>query len=175
MYATIAPTMSPRWIESPPLLLGLALASCVAEPVDPPAQLETSPRSSTPKFMTATQGPADEVIRAALQNATQEGQRLVVYTGASWCEPCMDFHHAVERGELDDALSGIRLIEFDSDRDGARLRDAGYGGRYIPRFVLPNEDGRGSDRRIEGGIKGPGAVANIMQRLGPLLSQSKAR
>ena len=125
----------------------------------------------TPEFVEAGEGDVDIVVRQSLQTAEQQQRRLVVYVGATWCEPCQAFHDAVERGELDDALTGVRLLEFDSDRDGARLRDAGYGGRYIPRFVLPNADGRAGEQRMEGGIKGEGAVANIMERLGPLLAR----
>lgn len=129
-----------------------------------------SPQQTRPEFVVAGEGNADAVVRDALHAAQQQQRRLVVYVGATWCEPCQAFHEAVERGELDDALTGVRLLEFDSDRDGERLRSAGYGGRYIPRFVLPQPDGRGGDRRMEGGIKGEGAVANIMERLGPLLA-----
>lgn len=134
-----------------------------------PASPVSTP-SRGPEFVAAGEGDADAVVRDALQTAQQEQRRLVVYVGATWCEPCQAFHEAVERGELDGALAGVRLLEFDSDRDGERLRSAGYGGRYIPRFVLPQADGRGGGQRMEGGIKGAGAVANIMERLGPLLA-----
>lgn len=111
------------------------------------------------------------MVREALSAAAADERRVVVYVGATWCEPCQAFHHAVERGELDDALVGVRFVEFDSDHDGARLQAAGYGGRLIPRFVLPDARGRGSEDRIEGGIKGEGAVGHIMRRLGPLLAR----
>lgn len=137
---------------------------------DPPASPAVTP-SSKPEFVSASEGDAAVVVRDALHIAQQQQRRLVVYVGATWCEPCQAFHDAVERGELDDALAGVRLLEFDSDHDGDRLRSAGYGGRYIPRFVLPQPDGHGSERRMEGGIKGEGAVANIMERLGPLLAR----
>lgn len=136
------------------------------------APASPAPTPAKPEFVSAGEGDAAVVVRDALHVAEQQQRRLVVYVGATWCEPCQAFHDAVERGELDDALTGIRLLEFDSDHDGDRLRSAGYGGRYIPRFVLPQPDGRGSDRRMEGGIKGEGAVANIMERLGPLLARS---
>lgn len=126
-----------------------------------------------PEFIAASEGDVDAAVRDALAAATAQQLRLVVYVGAVWCEPCQDFHHAVERGELDQALAGVRFLEFDSDRDGARLQAAGYGGRYIPRFVLPQADGRGSAQRMEGGIKGEGAVANLMERLQPLLARGR--
>ncbi|MEM7158828.1 MAG: thioredoxin [Myxococcota bacterium] len=172
-----------------PLLLSLVLVSigtgCPNEPHasagTPAAKTSAKPGAPTPpapkaeapdkgpQFVAAGEGAVDEVVRHASAKAKTDERQLVVYVGASWCEPCMDFHHAVERGELDEALAGVRFVEFDSDRDGARLRDAGYGGRLIPRFVVPGPDGRSSERRIEGGIKGEGSVAHIMGRLGPLL------
>ncbi len=123
-----------------------------------------------PEFTAATTGAVDQLVRQARTTAQAEQRRLMVYVGATWCEPCEAFHQAVERGELDQALPGVRFLEFDSDRDGARLTAAGYDGRLIPRFVLPDADGRGTARRVEGGIKGDGAVAHIMQRLTPLLA-----
>lgn len=155
------------------LALAVALAAgfvggsaCTAEAPPPRA----AAKASGPGFVPAGPGEADAVVREALAAATAEQRRLVVYVGATWCEPCQAFHHAVERGELDQALVGVRFLEFDSDHDGRRLEAAGYGGRLIPRFVVPQADGRGSEARIEGGIKGDGAVAHIMGRLGPLLA-----
>ena len=136
-----------------------------------PAHSAPAP-SPKPAFIEAGEGDADAVVRDAMHAAQQQERRLVVYVGATWCEPCQAFHDAVERGELDDALTGVRFLEFDSDRDGDRLGTAGYSGRYIPRFVIPRADGQASDQRMEGGIKGAGAVANIMERLGPLLAGS---
>jgi thiol-disulfide isomerase/thioredoxin len=133
-----------------------------------PATVSTA---TPPDFVKAGEGQTPKVVRDALRMARQQGRQLVVYVGATWCEPCQAFHHAVERGELDGALDGVRFVEFDADLDKTRLLAAGYQGRYIPRFVLPGEDGRGTDRRSEGGIKGEGAVANIMERLLPLLAR----
>lgn len=95
--------------------------------------------------------------------------RVVVYVGASWCEPCQRFHHALEAGELDDVLLGVRFIEYDSDTAKPALEAAGYRSRLIPLFALPAEDGRASGRQQEGSIKGEGAVANIVPRLRALM------
>lgn len=155
-------------------LLGGAWACSVEAPAGgtPARTAEQGPAVPRPRpqFVPAGAGDVEAVVREALAAATAEQRRLVVYVGASWCEPCEAFHAAVERGELDEALAGVRFLDFDSDRDGARLSAAGYGGRLIPRFVVPEPDGRGSDRRMEGGIKGSGAVQHIMGRLGPLLA-----
>jgi len=165
------------------LVRGLGVLTLLSGPlacsVDAPAgdqprsgAAQTAPAAKArPEMVPApADGDVDAVVRQALTAATAEERRLVVYVGASWCEPCEAFHQAVERGELDAALAGVRFLEFDSDRDGARLSAAGYGGRLIPRFVVPGADGRGSEQRIEGGIKGNGAVAHIMGRLEPLLA-----
>lgn len=161
------------------VMLALALgpaASAVGCNVEEPAR-DAAPNAARdaasarrPELVPAAAGELDLVVREALAQAQRDGRRLVVYVGASWCEPCTAFHEAVERGELDEPLAGVRFVELDADQDRARMQAAGYDGRYIPRFVLPLPDGRGSEQRMEGGIKGPGAVANLMERLEPLLA-----
>ena len=118
------------------------------------------------------QRPVDQVVRAAQEQAKAEQRRLLVYVGAAWCEPCQRFHEAVEQGQLDAELAGIRFLEFDSDVDSPRLVAAGYGGALIPRFALPGQDGRGTDAKIEGGVKGDAAVGHIMTRLKELLAKA---
>jgi len=122
-----------------------------------------------PAFVKAGSGDAAGAVKAAIAAAGPE-RRVLVYVGAEWCEPCTRFHEAVEAGELDEALPGVQFVEFDSDHDRDRLVAGGYDGKLIPRFVVPVDDGTPSDQRIEGGIKGEGAVEHIMARLGPLLS-----
>jgi thiol-disulfide isomerase/thioredoxin len=128
--------------------------------------------STAPQIMEAEPGDVVEVVKRAVDSARADGRTLVVYVGATWCEPCEAFHRAVERGELDAALAGTRFLEFDADVDAARLDAAGYGGRYIPRFVVPTDDGHASAHAVEGGIKGEGAVDHIMKRLGPTLARA---
>jgi thiol-disulfide isomerase/thioredoxin len=116
-------------------------------------------------------GPTNgESIAPFVATALKEGRRtrhgVLVYVGATWCEPCQQFHHAVDKGELDELLSGVRLIEFDLDVDRDALTRAGYKSDLIPLFALPNDDGTGSDRRIQGSIKGASAVQqNLEPRL----------
>ena len=97
--------------------------------------------------------------------------RVLVYVGASWCEPCQRFHQAVEHGELKGALNGLRFLEFDQDRDAAALKTAGYVYQYIPVLALPDPDGRNHGRMISGSVKGAGAVGeDLVPRLQALLS-----
>jgi hypothetical protein len=109
-------------------------------------------------------------VKAALTNAGDEGRRLLVYEGATWCEPCQKFHHAIERGELDDAFPKLTLLEFDADQDHERLATAGYASRYIPLFAVPSADGSSSGEQVEGSVKGD-AVADLTPRLRQLLSK----
>jgi thiol-disulfide isomerase/thioredoxin len=100
-----------------------------------------------------------------------EGRRLVVYVGATWCEPCQRLHQAVEQGQLDRDFPDLDLLAFDADLDGERLEWAGYHSDLIPLLALPNADGKASARKLEGSIKGDGAVGNLAPRLRALLDR----
>ncbi|GAB4195218.1 MAG: hypothetical protein OHK0013_01180 [Sandaracinaceae bacterium] len=121
------------------------------------------------RFVRAGEGDVVPLVRAFVVEARAEGRLPLVYVGASWCEPCQYFHAAAERGELDAVLPPLALLELDRDRDGARLDAAGYGSRMIPLFVVPDADGRPTDRRIEGSIHGPGSPQEITPRLRAIL------
>ncbi len=126
--------------------------------------------SSKPRFVRGpTSGqPIPPFVKARLAEA-RAGERVIVYVGATWCEPCKHFHAAVQSGQLDGSLSGLVMIELDADRDREALAAGGYGSQLIPLFAVPDGEGRGTDRRIVGSIKGPGAAAEIAPRLKALL------
>jgi hypothetical protein len=115
-------------------------------------------------------GAVDAAVRTALTVAAAERRTLVVYVGATWCEPCQRFHQAAAHGDLDAAFPRLTLVEFDLDRDRERLAAAGYVSQYIPLFALPAPDGSASGKQIEGAIKGEGAVGVIVPRLKEMLS-----
>jgi len=116
-------------------------------------------------------GDVQDIVRGELERARADGHRVLVYVGAKWCEPCQRFHEAAAAGKVNDAFPGLRLIEFDLDRDRDRLSRAGYVSRMIPLFALPRYDGMASGEQIEGSIKGPGAVDQIKPRLQALLEK----
>lgn len=120
-----------------------------------------------PRKVTLVEAPQTDDV-AALVRAQPTDERLVVYVGASWCEPCTRFHDAAARGELDTQLGGTRFLIFDRDRDAQALDAAGYRSSYIPLFALANPDGTRA-KAIEGGIKGDGAVGQLVPRLRALL------
>jgi hypothetical protein len=115
-------------------------------------------------------GSVAPLVREAASRAAAGGRTLVVYVGASWCEPCERFRRAAENGDLDSSFPTLTLLEFDFDRDSERLRSAGYVSELIPLFALPASDGSASGRQVSGGIKGEGAVSFIAPRLAALLA-----
>ena len=140
-------------------VLALLATSCTRLPQRRIEFVEPPPSGDVAAFVTAE-----------LERARRDGHSVLVYVGASWCEPCKRFHHAVETGQLDGRLPNLRLLDFDRDRDGDRLAAAGYTSHYIPLFARPRPDGRSSQEQIEGSVKGDGAVAEITPRLKALLS-----
>jgi hypothetical protein len=142
----------------------LALASACTPP--------TTPTTTAPRGVHTTSAPAGDVaglVGQQLATSNAQGRRVLVSVGAPWCEPCVRFHDAVARGDFDDVLAGVDLVEFNLDVDRARLEQAGYGSRMIPLLAVPGSDGRGGALRLEGSVKGEAAVADLRQRLGDLL------
>ena len=149
-----------------------APASAVAAPAPPRAPAPVPAAAPAPPEIELARGAGrsvDEVVRDGLARAEVDGRQLVVYVGAEWCEPCKRFHDAVVAGRLDADLPGVRFLEFDREVDEQGLVEAGYASRLIPLFVVPDAQGRGTDRRHEGGVKGDGAVDFILPRLKRIL------
>ena len=139
----------------------LVLAACKQEPPAPAQKLELVEAPVT--------GEVAPIVVDALASAAKDHKQLLVYVGATWCEPCVRFHKAAESGQLDAEFGKLRLLVFDFDRDGDALAKANYKSELIPLFALPNPDGTSSGKQIEGSIKGDGAVAQISPRLHELV------
>lgn len=118
-----------------------------------------------------SEGEVPPIVVEALAQTARERRTLLVYAGATWCEPCQRFHQAALHGELDADFPSLTVLEFDIDRDRERLAQAGYTAKYIPLFVLPQTDGTASHQMSSGGIKGEGAVADLVPRLKQLLER----
>jgi thiol:disulfide interchange protein len=156
------------------LLAATTLFACAKDPkADELAPATTAPPA--PRGVEFVAAPADSEVQAIvateIDRAKRDGRRLLVYVGASWCEPCQRFHKAALAGEVDAQFAGLRFVEFDLDRDKPRLQRAGYVSKLIPLFALPRSDGNASGEQIEGSIKGPGAVDQITPRLAALLAK----
>lgn len=160
------------------LLGALSLLACNERPKEPSEPLKTAaavalPRSRAKPLITHRKDakePLEQFVQQHLEKAEQSGTRVLVYVGASWCEPCQRFHKALESGELDEPLAGMQFLEFDADRDRPELKAAGYVSKYIPLFSVPDASGHATELSIEGSIKGDKAVReNLVPRLLALL------
>jgi thiol-disulfide isomerase/thioredoxin len=157
------------------LILGVALlAGCgrddAAKPV-PSATAEAKRAGKVEIVPAPADGEVQEIVYRELEHAHRQNRTLLVYVGATWCEPCQRFHDAAKLGQLDAAFPGLTLLEFDLDHDGDRLKRAGYQSKMIPLFAVPRADGTASGLQIEGSIKGDGAVAQISPRLKAMLAK----
>ena len=150
-------------------------AGCSKETPDvtrEPAATVSTKESARIEWIKAPAGEdAASVVKRELERAQIDKKRLLVYVGATWCEPCKRFHDAAEAGQLDGVFLNLRLVEFDLDVDAERLARAGYASKMIPLFAIPTENGTGSGKQIEGSVKGDGAVLNLQNRLKPLLEE----
>jgi hypothetical protein len=144
------------WTSTSPSLFLVVLAAACQRPE------AAAYRTRRVEVLEASAGPADGVVRTALADAQRDRRRLLVYVSATWCEPCERFQAAVRAGHLDSTFPDLRLLKFDEDRDLARLARAGYNGQFIPRFVVPGADGRGTGQRHEGGSKSEDTVASFI-------------
>lgn len=153
----------------------LALALGCGKDEAATAKAEPTAGSATVKRLELVSAPAGQdvptIVTAELARAKTRNRRLLVYVGATWCEPCQRFHHAAEQGELDAKLSDVTFVVFDLDQDGKRLGMAGYQPAYIPYFAVPGDDGHASGQAVSGSIKGPGAVDDIVPKLEKLLGR----
>ena len=137
-----------------------------------PSAAKGPTRAGPCEIVAAPQGEEDAavVVQRELARAKKDDKDLLVYVGATWCEPCQRLHEAVVAGQLDKDFPGLRLLEFDADRDDQRLSEAGYRSGMMPLLARVGADGRATGRQIEGSIKGPGAVDQIIPRLTALLA-----
>ena len=151
----------------------LALAGCQRDDTQPaPTTTTTAAPGGKLELIEAPPIPVAPYIADEVARAKRDGARVIVYEGATWCEPCVRFHRAAEAGELDAEFARVRFLVFDADRDGEALDLAGYKSDYIPLFAIPRADGTARGPAIQGGTKGDRAVREIAPRLRALLDAS---
>lgn len=143
---------------------------------DAPAKPRAPDGASAARGVLFVPAPAGDdlpsIIVAARADAARAGRKLLVYEGATWCEPCKQFHAAAERGDLDAALPGVTLLELDADRDNARLVAAGYTSQLVPLFARPAPDGTNSGLQTSGARVGSDYVADLVPRVSALLTDA---
>jgi len=131
-------------------------------------------RTGKAEIILAPEGDEDlaAVVKRELDRAKADQKDLLVYVGATWCEPCQRLHKAIVDGDLDKEFPGLRLLEFDADRDDVRLRRSGYLAKYIPMLAVARDDGTATGKQIEGAVKGPRALDVIKPKLRALIDQN---
>jgi thiol-disulfide isomerase/thioredoxin len=138
----------------------IALAACNQDPVPiapTGGRVELVPAPAT--------GELAEYVAQEVARGSHDHVSVVVYVGATWCEPCRDFHTAAESGSLDASLGPMRFVELDLDRDGDRLKAAGYSSELVPLFARPLADGRASGTQTDGVRKGGNYVEQLTPRI----------
>lgn len=148
------------------ICLPLVFAGCTRSSSPPPID-----PTATVRFITAPMdGAVSSIMAAQLTQSRAANRKVLLYAGASWCEPCRNFHEAVDRGELVGQIGAVDLVAFDSQVDAERMLLSGYESQFIPLFALPNPDGKASGRHVEGSVKGPGVVGDLVPKLRELLA-----
>src|SRR5215470_492206 len=117
------------------LLLIAACETHRAGPRTAAAAAKDETPSGHVEFVHAPDGDVASWVRGERAELQAKGRSVLVYGGASWCEPCERFHRAAADGKLDAAFPTLTLLEFDTDRDGERLAMAGYTSNLIPLFA----------------------------------------
>lgn len=171
--ASAAANANPEPISTTPDQPGLHRNS--TDLPDSPARMQVErPVPRKPEMVPARGGgeSIEPLVRAELARAERDGRDLIIYVGAKWCEPCQRFKTALKSGRLDKDFPTLRVLEFDLDRDRARLKSAGCSGRMIPLFARPQANGQCGEVRFEGAVKGPEAIDNIKPRLAQLIAKT---
>jgi thiol-disulfide isomerase/thioredoxin len=127
------------------------------------AMIEATPDSDAPS-----------TIRTKRLEAKAADRVLVVYVGATWCEPCQQLKREIASGRLDERFSRLTLLAFDADADADRLGAAGYVYRFVPYVALPGPDGRPSDAQQATG-QGQGAWRELLGKLDAWQRRDAAR
>jgi thiol-disulfide isomerase/thioredoxin len=148
------------------VLVLFLLAAC-ATPSPPPPAARGLDIVAAP-----AEGDVVTLVTQARSRAERQGKRLLVYVGATWCKPCRELHDAVVGGQFADWQPAATLLEFDLDKDKARLAAAGYQGDFVPLLAVPAADGRAGPHLSSGVQKDGDYLTQLRERLGQLLAGS---
>lgn len=143
----------------------VAIAITTAPSMAPSSAAPEAARTTGVRIVSASADTdAISLVRTERLKAKAEGRVLVVYAGATWCEPCKRFKEEVHTGHLDEKLPRVTLLAFDADRDTDRLAAAGYRFSFIPFVALPGADGHPSDTQEARG-KGSNSWRELIAKL----------
>jgi hypothetical protein len=110
-------------------------------------------------------------LRSQLRESSKAGERLVLWTVTSDCEPCEAVGRALSDARMQRALTKVRLFRADAASFPRELRLLGIPGQQVPGFTLLDAQGRVLDH-IHGGEWDADIPANIAPILDKFLGRS---
>jgi hypothetical protein len=111
-------------------------------------------------------GPLKTQLESEAKNAAAAGQTLLVQTTATKCNACREIAIAMRESELDEVLSGVRLVRVDIDAFKSELRAAGLSEPSLPWFFLLD-----STLRPRDAISADEWDANVAENIAPVLDE----
>jgi hypothetical protein len=110
-------------------------------------------------------------LQSQLRQSSNAGERLVLWTVTTDCEPCDAVGRALSDARMQRALAKVRLFRADAASFPRELRILGIPGEQVPGFTLLDAQGHAVDH-IHGGEWDADIPANIAPILGKFLGRS---
>lgn len=110
-------------------------------------------------------GPLATVLETHVEKAKALGYLPVVELGATWCGPCRELEESMSDARMQAAFKATYVVHLDVDAWGGSLGAVGLGSPSIPVFIVLDEKGRGTKRRIDGSAWADNVPANMAPKL----------
>ncbi len=111
------------------------------------------------------------LLLSELASSAKVGEKVVLWTVTSECEPCAAVGRALPDARMQRALAGVRLVRVDAVTQGVELQRLGVPIESVPGFTLLDAQARPLDY-IHGGEWGDDIPANIAPILDKFLRRT---
>lgn len=112
-----------------------------------------------------SEGSLAVVLGAHVEKAKALGYLPVVELGATWCGPCRELEASMSDARMQAAFKATYVVHLDVDAWGGSLGAVGLASPSIPVFIVLDEKGRGTKRRIDGSAWDDNVPANMAPKL----------
>jgi thiol-disulfide isomerase/thioredoxin len=114
------------------------------------------------------------VLKAEIPKAKELGQRPFAYFYADWCAPCKALRKSLDDGDplMMDAFRGTYIIQLNADTWSKKLAGTQFTVKAIPVLFELDQNGRPTDRKIDGGAWGEDIPRNMAPPLREFLQPS---
>ncbi len=119
----------------------------------------------------STQSALEHQLLAQLSESAKAGERVVLWTVTSPCEPCAAVGRALPDSRMQRALSGVRLVRADAHTFASDLAKLGVPTEFVPGFTLLDRRAHPIDH-IYGGEWDDDIPANIAPILGKFVRRT---